>query len=238
MLVLALIFSSSLFAETIQVVTEDWAPYNYEKDGKVVGFGTEVVEATLKEAGVDYSLKLYPWARAYNMVQEEANILIYTISRTKERESMFEWVGPFAPRTMYLFKLKKNKDLVVKNLDDAKKYITGVVRDDAMHQFLKTNGFSEKSFELVTKDEQNILKLFADRINFITGNELALAYQMKDLKLNYNDLEKSLLLVDEGGYYMAISKKTPKESVEKIKKAFDKLKMNGKIDEIAKKYLK
>lgn len=237
-LVMFIFAGSIIFAKDVQVITEDWAPYNYEKNSKVVGFGTEVVEETLKEAGVSYDIGLYPWARAYQMVQNNPNTLIYTISRTEERENMFEWVGPFAPRTMYLFKLKSKKEIAVKNLDDLKKYKIGVVKSDAMEGFFKEKGFNETQLDDVVSEDLNIKKLFIGRVDFITGSELALSYKMKELNFNYGDLEKTLLLVDSGGYYMALNKKTPKEIVDKIKTAFEKLKKNGKIEEISKKYLK
>ena len=37
--------------ETLQVVTEDYAPYNYLEEAEIKGLGTEVVEAMLEEAG-------------------------------------------------------------------------------------------------------------------------------------------------------------------------------------------
>ncbi len=52
-------------AETIEVVTED-SLYAYQRDDKVVGPGIRIAEETLKNAQLtDYSLSLYPWARAY-----------------------------------------------------------------------------------------------------------------------------------------------------------------------------
>lgn len=125
----------------ITVVTEDWKPYNYMEGDKIVGFSTEIVEAVLQKAKVSFTLQLYPWSRSYKMALEEQNVLIYTIARTGERENLFKWVGPFAPRLVYLFKLKKRADIVLNTLEDAKKYKIGVVRDDATTQLLLQNGF-------------------------------------------------------------------------------------------------
>ena len=40
--------------------------------------------------------------------------------RSGKREGLFKWVGPLAPRKMWLYKLKKRKDINVKTLEDAR----------------------------------------------------------------------------------------------------------------------
>ena len=56
-----------LGAQTIHVVTEQ-TPYTYLLEGKVAGSATEVVELSLRRAGLDdFQIKLYPWAQAYDM---------------------------------------------------------------------------------------------------------------------------------------------------------------------------
>jgi len=49
--------ASITYAQDIQVVTEDWRPYNYEENGVIKGLGTEIVEATLNEAKLPYKVK-------------------------------------------------------------------------------------------------------------------------------------------------------------------------------------
>lgn len=60
----------SAMAQTITVVTEEYPPYNFrDADKKITGMATEVVEAVLKRAKLDYKVDIYPWARAYQMAQ-------------------------------------------------------------------------------------------------------------------------------------------------------------------------
>ena len=61
----------SAWAQYLEVVTEQYPPYNYEEDGQVKGVGTEVVEEVLKEAGIDYNIKVLPWARALKKAETE-----------------------------------------------------------------------------------------------------------------------------------------------------------------------
>lgn len=223
--------------EKITVVTEDWPPYNYEENGKLSGFSTEVVEAVLKGAGLEYGMRIYPWARAYKMAQHDPNVLIYTISRTPERENAFHWIGPIAPRTIYLFKMKARQDVNVTSLNDAKKYDIGLVRNDATHKFFAGHGFDPEHLVLTNGEDQNIKMLSVDRVDLITGNELALSHLVKAVGLDYALIERSLRIIDEGGYYMAFSKATPEEVVAKARQTFERLEAEGTIDTIREKYM-
>ena len=54
---------SAPLADTLHFVTEEYAPFNYTKDGKITGIAVEQVEAIAKAAGIDYTLEIMPWAR-------------------------------------------------------------------------------------------------------------------------------------------------------------------------------
>ena len=224
-----------IYAQEISVVTEDWPPYNYKLNGKISGFGTEIVQAMLENTHIKYSLALYPWARAYHKALNEKNVLIYTMARNDEREWLFKWIGPFASRHIDLYKLKRQTDIVVNSLEEAKKYKIGAVRDDATHLFLKNHGFD--NIYIVVREDQNIKMLFKDRIKLIAGNELALAYKLKQLDYQFDQLEKVWTLIDEGGYYIGISKGTPGNITIQLRNSFNQIKSDGTLERIRQKYL-
>src|SRR5512145_1222837 len=120
----------TLPAQTIKAVTET-SSYSRLENGKPAGPANEIAEATLKRAGFSgYSITLYPWARAYDMAQQEPNVLIYLIARTPEREPRFKWVGEFIRVDYFLYKLRDSKGVAVSSLDQARGYSIGVMRDD------------------------------------------------------------------------------------------------------------
>ena len=226
-------------AGEIKVVTEDWPPFNYQKNGQIVGMSTEIVMATLHDAGIKADLELFPWARAYKMAVTDKNVLIYTITRTAERENLFKWIGPFAERVIFLYKLSKREDIEITSLDDIKKYKLGLLRDDATHQFFIERNFIKKiHFDLTSSEDSNIKKLFYGRVELIPGNEIALAFKVKELGFDFRRLEKAFLLIDSGGYYMAFSKPTSDDIYERVKSSFHKLESEGKINDIKNSYLK
>ncbi|MBF0259511.1 MAG: transporter substrate-binding domain-containing protein [Desulfamplus sp.] len=238
-IIISLFLGSFISANEIKVVTETWEPYNFEKNGKVTGISTEIVEYSLKKAGISISgnkINIYPWVRAYKMAMEDENILIYTILRTQERENLFKWVGPLIPsEKFYFYKNKSRTDISVSSLDEAKKYQIGVLRGSVHEDFLLRNGFSTTLIQTVADQELNLKKLLAGRIDFIIDTDSSLEIRTKQMNLPLSEFEKTLFLF-ENGYYMAFSKKTSDEIVEKVRNAFSELEKEGEVDKIIEKY--
>ncbi len=230
--------------EKITVVTEELPPFQIQlKNGSIGGMSTEIVQALIDEVGVDATIKIYPWARAYQTALKKKNVLIYSIMRNKEREKLFKWVGSIIPLKIYLYKLKKRNDIVINNINDAKKYKIGLVIGDVRAQyFKKLGGFN---IDLVSDDVLNIIKLLKNRIDIIADGEIILAYRFKTNKrlwesgYKYSDIEKVLYLPELSlELYLAFSKLTSDELVGRFIKALEKLKAEGKYDKIINKYVK
>ena len=182
---------------------------------------------------------VYPWARAFSIALEKENVLIYSITRIPERENKFKWVGTIAPVKVNLYKLKRRKDISIKSLDDAKKYLVGVARNDSKHQYLERKGFKINASEIVVKDELNLRKLTAERLDLVPFEEMRLVHVCnKTDGLNIEDFEKVLELPEISlEVSIAFSKKTPDSLVNKFKSALTEMKKNGTHSKILKSYL-
>ena len=239
LVVLSLLPGGSIFAEEIRVVTEIWEPYSFEKNGRVIGISTEIVEYSLKRADISISggkIEVHPWVRSYHAALNSENVLIYTILRTQEREKLFKWVGPIIPsERFYFYKRRTREDISVSSLDEARKYQIGALRGSVHVGFLKNNGFPESVIQTVGKQDLNLLKLLKGRIDFIIDTDSSLEIRTKQMNLPLSEFEKSLFLF-ENGYYMAFNRKTPYNTVEKVRDAFSELKNEGEIYKIIEKY--
>ncbi|MBF0099987.1 MAG: transporter substrate-binding domain-containing protein [Desulfobacterales bacterium] len=233
--------TSVSYGHTIHVVTEDYPPYNFKENDSIVGVSTEVVRAVLKEAGFEVNILLYPWPRAYNMALENENTIIYSISRTSERETLFKWIGVVAPADNYLFALKKRTDITIQTLDEAKKYMIGTVRDDVADLYLIGKGFEViKHIERASNYELNMKKLIGGRIDLWFAAELVGNFFLKKNGYVPEETVRKVYMLDEisgEGLYMAFSKKTSDHTVEICKKALEKIKQNGTYSLILKKHL-
>ena len=131
----------AMAGHVITAVTEELPPYNMTVDGELTGMGTEVVKAVLEEAGEDVRIRSMPWARAYDSALNNANVLIYSIARTPQREPLFKWVGVIAPTRWFLFSLP-GTEFDLKTLDDARQYQIATVKADVGEQYLIDKGFA------------------------------------------------------------------------------------------------
>lgn len=102
---LCLLMGALARAETYQLVTEEWAPYNYRENEHITGMATEVVRAIMALTGDDFEIRMRPSMRASRVLQTQPRTIMYSMFRTPERESLFKWVGPIAEESIYPYQL-------------------------------------------------------------------------------------------------------------------------------------
>lgn len=218
-------------ADTIEVVTED-SLYAHQRDGNVIGPGIRIAEETLKSAQLtDYSLSLYPWARAYDKALHEPNVLIFPLDRTPAREALFKWVGEIHRVASRLYKLRDNKDIAVKSLEEAKQYSIGVVRNDAKQIYLQQRGFTR--LVISANNHDNFQKLLNRQIQLLPMPENTARLMSLDAQVDFTSLEEVYTL-DEQPHrvHLAFSLSTPDDVVAKAQHAFDQLKASGEVARI------
>ena len=228
--------SVPVLGQTIQVVTEEYPPFNYSENGKVLGFCTDVVKEVLKRANIDHSINSFPWSKSYQLAQSQPNVLIYSIGRNVEREPLFKWVDVIARTEVYFYKLKSRVDVKIKKFDDVKKYKIGAVRDDFRAQWLLKQGVKDQLI-LVPDDRQNMRNLFARKIDIFPIGEFVAYHIAHQEGQAFNNLEKTMYVKDmSADLYMAFSKQTPDVVVEKCKKALFEIRKDGTYEKIKSKY--
>ena len=90
--IISIAHSTVAASDNVIIVTENYPPYNYQQNDQQLGLPTDIVKMVMDASGLEYEIQFLPWTRAYNMPLEQDNVLIYTIIRTEERESLFHWV--------------------------------------------------------------------------------------------------------------------------------------------------
>jgi polar amino acid transport system substrate-binding protein len=230
----------SLAGETIQVVTEEYPPYNYTEHGKITGLGTEVVLAVLKEIQIEGQFQSQPWARAYETAQNNPSVLIYSINRSKEREKLFKWVGVIATSDYYLFALK-SRNLRLDSLEAAKELQIGTVNQSIGEQFLLKQGFEiGRNLQSSAKYGLNYEKLKLGRVDLWISDGLGARHIARHAGDDpHLVLQKSLHIQElhNSGNYMAFGLKTPDALVERFRKGLETIKKNGTLDALHKKWL-
>jgi len=219
------------------ITTENYPPYNYTDDkGKIVGITTDIVREILKEIKNDSCIEMMPWARAYKDIINQPDKILFSMTRTPQREYMFKWVGPIAQNT-WVFYARTNSKIKLHNLNDAKnpRYKIGTYMDDAIELYLKHKGFY--NIYSVPNDNLNLKKLIRGRINlWATGEEQAL-FKIKSLGINSNKITK-IFQIKKVPLYIAFSRTTPNSVINQWQNILDQMKEDGRYQKILNKYLK
>jgi ABC-type amino acid transport substrate-binding protein len=236
------IFSGTLAAQTVDdltLITEEFAPLNFEADGKLQGISVDVMVEMLKLAGskkLREDIKLQPWARGYKTVQEEKNTVLFAMTRTPERENLFKWVGPIMPSNVVLI-AKKDKGIKINSVEDIKKYQTiGVVREDVGEQMLLQVGVPEQFIHRTNNPQSAVQMLQHDRIEMWAYGRISAFWYLKQFGSNPNDYEEVYTLKNSDQYF-AFHKDTDDQVIAQLQKAFEDLKASGRLQEIINQYL-
>lgn len=220
-------------------MTEQYPPLNYERHGKLRGMSIDFLELILKEIGskkARESFHLYPWPRAYSMIQSKSNQVLFCMSRNEEREMQFKWVGPIIPSEIVLF-AKKSRGIIINDpsgLVHLKRI--GAVKSDIGELLLKTKmNVSKDQIYYVKNSETGINMLTADRLDLFAYERIVGLWTIREIGLNPDDYEVVYVL-SSSDYYYAFSRDVPDEIIQKFQMALDKLKDRGDLDKIIKNY--
>ncbi|MDF1484583.1 transporter substrate-binding domain-containing protein [Ramlibacter sp. H39-3-26] len=218
-------------AQAIRAVTDATA-HTYSDDGKVPGPATEVVKQVFARAGLtDYSIAIYPWARAYDMALNQPDVLLYLVARTPARESLFQWVGEVTRIQYHLYRRPDRADILVASLADAQRYAIGVVRDDVRQTYLQQQGFTRLA--PFAQPIEGVRRLLAGQIDLMPLNDAEAATLCAATRPQCSELARAYTLDGLGVYlYMAYSRGTADALVARTRAAFDQLRAEGVVKRI------
>jgi len=237
-LVLAAILALAIVvqAKNFKLAYEEYPPYEYKQDGKLVGVDIEILEEAAKIAGATLEFKEYPWARATKMAEDGEVDAIFSMSKTAEREKVFYFPAiNLASETNVIFANDSYKG-DVKSLVDLKGKTIGVIQDYSYGTDF--DNFKDCKKELNSNQDALVKKLQANRFQLAINNELVGNYMAKSI--GATNIRVLSYVVNTDPLYLGISKKAPngKEFYDKISAALSSMEKSGRLKAIRDKYLK
>lgn len=232
---------STIYAGTVPrftIMTEEWEPYNFQKDGVVKGISTDILVLMLEKTGSSQGrndIIIYPWVRAYKHTQENPGTILFTTTRTEKREKMFKWVGSIFEIEFNIYALK-SRNIKINSPEDLKKYKIGTLRGDVTEDLLVKNaGLIKDNFYQVGLNLRNTKKLSAGRIDLIAQSNDTTIATCREAGIDPNTFE-AVLMLDKKSMYYAFHKDTPDSLITIFQMAFDDIKNSGKLTEIFQNY--
>ncbi len=221
----------------VKIFTESYPPYNFKEGATLKGISVDILDLVLKQMKSKMTkgqISLVPWARGYRTVLENPSHMLFSTTRTAEREKLFKWVGPIIPTTVSVF-ARKSSGIKISGPADLKKYRIGAVKDDVGEQLLKVAGVPSSKIQTVPTLKSNVKKLAGKRIDLLAYEENVARWVMNKEKFSDYSVVHVLKRAE---LYFAFNPKTPDKVVKDFQKALDQVKSSPEYQKIIKKYLK
>lgn len=223
-LALSLAPHSAPLAETLHFVTEEYAPFNYSANNTIAGISVEQVKAITTAAGIDYTIEIMPWARAFAMAQNQSMHCAFTAGYTRERAKQFAWVTPLLRDEMVMLK-RQDGSKGPASVREALGMKVGSQRGDFAVETLEELGF--RDIDLAADIDLSVRKLLSGRIDLMPTSIKTYENLVKQGK----PVEKAMLMTGQI-YGLACQKDTPADVIGRLQAALDKLIVSGEQDRI------
>lgn len=216
--------------------TEEWAPYNYSEGNAIKGIATDVLRAMCESARLDCDIKMVPWARAYRSASQQANNLVFTTARKPSREHEFIWIGPLLPRTTWVY-VRPGLEKTIGDFTELAKHRVGVVRDEAALQDLLDSHVPPSSLLIQASNTDVLRMLLGSSVDAMVDTEVGMQWNLRHAGVSDSAVTRLMKLSDEGAYYYALNRDSDPALVRKLQTALDKLRHDGKVATIVRKYI-
>lgn len=183
---------------------------------KKSGFGYDMLEYMMADAGLQATYHEMPWKRARRMVDTTAEAFLFPVARTPDREDQYHWSIPMIEIRAYLVTL----DQEISPDQDIKTLRVGVARDSIFLDWLRQNDF-QNIFVLPEDGDLPVKLLAAGRFDawFAEKRVATLSLEKAELsgRSHFSDMMTSFSL------YLASNKDTPSQHIGRLQIARKKL---------------
>lgn len=208
--------------ENLLYITEDYAPSNYVEEGELKGVAVELLKTLWEHMGVaEQPIHVYPWARGYQMVLTRPDTVLFAMTRTDERESLFKWVGPIYRGRYSLISLS-GTDFSIPTIEEARGLRIGVIREDLGEKLLEAEGFDAALLHRASYIDQLVQMLEAGRLDLICVYEDTIHQFASSAGTPSHRYETKRILTETVMYY-AFNRETDDGLVAEFQKALDEI---------------
>ena len=223
-------------AEPYQVVTEEWAPYNYQENDQLTGMNTEIVRAIMALTGDDFEVVVLPSMRTTHALRTRPKTIMYSMFRTAERESLYKWVGPLLEEAIHPYQLA-NAPQPVNSLEQLLRAPQITTRHAGLvPKMLESLGFNNLD-KSATTSRQLYRMLLAGRTDIIIGDtDAGVAYYSRQLNIAPGTLRRIPIELYRASLYIAFSRDCDDELVALWASALEQLRSSGELERIQRRY--
>lgn len=221
--------------ENLTYITEEYYPSSYIENSHLTGSSVEILREMWRRMHIaEQPIEILPWARGYDMLCNNENTVLFSMSRTPERKPLFKWVGPIDNVRFVLFGSATQMQLAMP--DDLKGKTIGVVRDDVADQILTKLATGAK-LDRTASVEINLRKLLDGRVDYIAHEEMSMMLLLRRLDVPMHELH-AISVLSRNPVFFALNPSVPDSTVSRMQKALDSMKADHTHERILKRFKK
>ncbi|WP_181905176.1 substrate-binding periplasmic protein [Aestuariispira insulae] len=218
----------------MNLLTEEYAPFNYLEDGRLTGIGADMVRAMSEMLGIPFKARILPWKRAYQQALTDPDTALFSTTRLPTREEDFQWVGPLFEVQDYLFG-NDQFAMEINNLDEARDVGSILVQNGGgSHVYLKSLGF--QNLQPYTVTDKQLVMLTMGRVDLIYLSDLSAYYQLR-INGMASDKIKPVFRLKKAELYLVFAKTADPQIVASWQDAFEQVRATGRREQIIRRYL-
>lgn len=205
----------------------------YDDNETLTGSAVEMVRELLRRTGDSGQISVVPWARGYDALLCDRDVVLFPTTRTQLRDPLFHWIGPII-RLQWRLICQKDSHLVINSLEDARKVgAIGTYLGDVREQFLLDKGFT--NLKSTPANDLNYKKLMQGRVDLVFTASYGYDETLERIGLS-RDAFRVAYIVREMDLYVAMSKKTDPLVVKRWQRAFADMKADGTFQTMYRKW--
>ena len=222
-------------------------PFNFRDKGVVQGLGFDLLEACLATIRPRFSqeeIDLDIWNKVYNEALAHPNSFLISTARLKDRESLFQWVGPLA--TVKLGAITKRSLVVPKGntIEALRNLRIATIKETSAEQTLFKEIGTNHGLNItrVSTPIQGYKMLEYGRIDALVYTDVPFVYHLVSEGQDVSQYKMAHVLLNTD-YYIAAGKGVPKEQINIMQTQLNRLKEidskgSSMYDRIVANYLK
>lgn len=232
LLIISLPCSGADIPDDLLFITEEYPPLSYLENNVVAGLSADLVITASDRIG--YSLQaediqLMAWPDAYKTALTRNNTALFSIARTPERESLFQWAGPLIGVPIVLFASNRSLLSDTPSREDLR---VVAIRDDIGSLAAQRAGIPAENVALVVTASEAVQRVVSGTADVWAyaryPGEAIIATLYDDPSLFYvlDELEKP-------EFYLAFQNQTNPALVQTFDHEFKEMKHNRDTDGIS-----
>jgi polar amino acid transport system substrate-binding protein len=166
------------------------------------------------------------------VTMQGTDILVTPLGRVASREEKYQWVAPLMDEVFVLISHKKYQARPLSR-EQADRLIIGVMRNSVGEGLAAE--FISATIDAVPMEATNAKKLAAGRIGAWVASWNTALYAQREAGLAAEDLVRGEVLM-RTSLYVAASLKMPQQEVLRWRRVLEKMRKDGSIEAIEKKY--